>query len=131
MLSTVLKKAPLSKIPVNFIHMKTFLLLIFVSVIHLICSGQDEWALKKNENGIAVYTRKLNNEKYKEIRVICEFNGRAERLIQILQDVDGHKNWVYKTTKSYLISRKNQDTLFYYSEIDLPWPQVTVTQWFN
>ncbi len=102
--------------------MKKNCLLILLLLVQLICFAQEEWTLKKNDNGIAVYTRRLNSEKYKEIRVICEFKASADQLIKILQDVDHHKDWVYKTTKSYLISRKNKDTLYYYSEIALPWP---------
>src|SRR5665213_2213628 len=88
----------------------------------VICMAQEKWNLIKDEHGIAVYSRMLNSEKYKEIRVVCEFNGTAEKLIKVLQDVSNHKNWVYKTIRSYLISKKNKDTLFYYSEISLPWP---------
>ncbi len=93
-----------------------------LSSVCVVCFSQEKWELKKDENDIAVYTRRLNNEKYKEIRVLCEFKAPVEKLINILQDVNHHKDWVYKTTKSWLISRKNADTLFYYSEISLPWP---------
>ena len=102
--------------------MKKVGLVIFLAFVQFFCYAQRDWELRKDENGIAVYTRKLDNEKYKEIRVLCEFDASADKLIEILQDVNHHKNWVYKTTKSYLISRKNKDTLFYYSEISLPWP---------
>jgi hypothetical protein len=102
--------------------MTRFRLLILLLSGWFTCFAQEEWTLKKNENGIAVYTRRLNSEKYKEIRVICEYNASADQLIKILQDVNNHKDWVYKTTKSYLINRKNKDTLFYYSEISVPWP---------
>lgn len=102
--------------------MKKISFVILLAFIQLFCYAQKNWELRKDENGIAVYTRKLDNEKYKEIRVLCEFDASADKLIEILQDVNHHKNWVYKTTKSYLISRKNKDTLFYYSEISLPWP---------
>lgn len=98
---------------------------LFVLALSIFCIesfSQEKWELKKDENGIAVYTRKLNDEKYKEIRVLCEFNATAAKLINVLQDVNHHKDWVYKTIKSWLISRKNADTLFYYSEISLPWP---------
>jgi len=97
-------------------------LLILLLSFPFISFAQEEWTLKKNENGIAVYTRRLNSEKYKEIKVVCEFNASADQLIKVLQDVNHHKDWVYKTTKSYLISRKKKDTLYYYSEIVLPWP---------
>lgn len=96
-----------------------FLALIFYSSFSF---AQDKWELKKNDHGIEVYSRKLNTGKFKEIKVICEVNSSAENLIKILQDVDDHKEWVYKTIKSNLISRKNKDTLYYYSELALPWP---------
>jgi len=94
----------------------------FLFLIPLILYAQENWNLAKEKNGISVYTRMLNSERYKQVRVICEFNGPIEKLIKILQDVDNHKNWVYKTPVSYLISKKNADTLYFYSEISLPWP---------
>src|SRR4051812_17142877 len=100
--------------------MERLRLIIVLSLVPAICLAQEKWTLKKNENGIAVYTRKLNSEKFKEIRVVCEFEASADKLIEVLQDVNHHKEWVYKTTESYLISRKNKDTLFYYSKISLP-----------
>lgn len=107
---------------VNIVYMERFCFVLFLALIQASCFSQEEWSLKKDKNGIAVYTRKLNNEKYKEIRVVCEFRASTNDLAEVLQDVDHHKDWVYKTIKSYLISRKNRDTLFYYSEISLPWP---------
>ena len=103
-------------------YISSTLFVFWFTFISIACLAQEKWELKKNENGIAVYTRKLDSEKYKEIRVICEFNANAKDLINILQDVNHHKDWVYKTTKSWLIRRVNEDTLFYYSEISLPWP---------
>ena len=102
--------------------MKKLHLVIVLSLIQIICFSQDNWSLKKDERGVAVYTRRMNNEKYKEIRVKCVFNASVDELLKILQDVNHHKDWVYKTIKSYLLSCKNRDTLVYYSEISVPWP---------
>ncbi len=102
--------------------MKKLRIIILLSVIPFICVAQGNWELKKNENGILVYTRKLNNERYKEIKVLCQLNASAAQLTKILQDVNHHKDWVYNTKTSNLISRKNKDTLYYYSETTLPWP---------
>ena len=93
-----------------------------ILILPFICVAQENWELKKNENGISVYTRKLDNEKYKEIKVLCQFNASAAQLIKTLQNVNHHKDWVYNTKTSYLISKKNKDTLYYYSETALPWP---------
>ena len=86
--------------------MKKLQLFIFLSLLSSFCFAQEKWDLKKNENGIAVYTRKLNTGKFKEIRVICEFNGTMAQLTKVLQNVNHHKDWVYNTKVSYLIKRK-------------------------
>lgn len=97
-------------------------LVVLFLLIPFVCIGQDNWELKKNLDGIAVFTRKLDNEKFKEIKVLCEFNASKTQLIKILQNVNHHADWVYGTKNSYLISKKNKDTLYYYSETALPWP---------
>ena len=83
--------------------------------------AQGTWELKKNENGIAVYTRKVKDEKFKEIRVVCELPGTTTQLINILQNIDDYKNWVYLTKEAYIIKKTNRSTI-YYTKTDAPWP---------
>ncbi|MGV3587529.1 MAG: START domain-containing protein [Adhaeribacter sp.] len=84
--------------------------------------AQDNWELKKNENGIAVYTRGIANEKLKEIRVICELPGTTAGLISVLQNVSGHADWVYLTEKATLVKKLSPNSLVYYTTTDMPWP---------
>ena len=84
--------------------------------------AQDNWELKKNEDGIAVYSRGIANEKLKEIRVVCELPGTTAQLKEILQNVTGHSRWVYLTKKTNLVKKVNDRTLIYYSASDMPWP---------
>lgn len=84
--------------------------------------AQEKWILKKSEDGIEVYSRKLNNEKYREIKVVCAFKTTEKKLVEVLKNVDDHKTWVYNTRLSYLLKRKATDTLIYYTEISVPWP---------
>ncbi|MDB5264095.1 MAG: hypothetical protein JWQ14_3378 [Adhaeribacter sp.] len=85
-------------------------------------SAQDNWELKKNENGITVYSRGITNEKLKEIRVVCELPGTTAQLKEILQNVGGHARWVYLTKKTNLVKKVDDQTLIYYSASDMPWP---------
>lgn len=84
--------------------------------------AQDNWELKKNENGIAVYTRGISNEKLKEIRVVCELPGTTAGLISLLQNVSGHPKWVYLAEKAELVKRLSPRSLVYYTTTDMPWP---------
>ncbi len=45
--------------------------------------AQDKWELKKNENGIEVYSRQLAGGKLKEIRVVCELDATLAQLMAV------------------------------------------------
>jgi len=83
--------------------------------------AQDNWELKKNENGIAVYTRKVKDEKLKEIRVVTELACTTAQLINVLQDINNYNKWVYFNKKTSLLKKTNE-SLIYYTETEAPWP---------
>jgi hypothetical protein len=101
---------------------KTLPLLIILVCISFSSHAQDKWQLVKDEDGIKVYTRRLDNEKFKEVKANFELKGSPDQLIAILQNVTHQKDWSFGTKRAYLISRKNRETITYYSEISLPWP---------
>ena len=40
----------------------------------------------------------------------------------VLTDIKNHTNWVYKTIKSELLRQNGAENIFYYSEVNAPWP---------
>lgn len=84
--------------------------------------AQDKWQLVRNDDGIKVYTRRLNTEKFKEVRADFQLDASEDQLIGVLKNISHHKDWSYGTKRTFLISRENKDTLIYYSEVALPWP---------
>jgi len=101
---------------------KIIQLLIVLVSIPVLSFAQNEWHLIKNDDDIQIYTRRLENEKFKEVRADFELKTTEDQLIKILQNISHQKDWSYGTKKTFLISRKNKDTLIYYSEVALPWP---------
>ncbi len=95
---------------------------LLVLALPLISRGQENWELKRDENGIAAYSRKLDNGRYKEIKVLCEIRCTAEQLMAALKDIDHQKDWSYATKSASIINRKPNGDLLYYAEIALPWP---------
>ncbi|MDP9081251.1 MAG: START domain-containing protein [Bacteroidota bacterium] len=93
------------------------LLFAFVAVM-----AQGNWELKKNENGIAVYTRKAATGNLKELRVICELDATKAQLISTLQDIGNYNDWVYSNKKSEILKSLNPYKIIYYTESRLPWP---------
>src|SRR5215203_3879797 len=92
-------------------------------VLFIICllfyssvKSQDDWTLQKDRNGIKVFTRKIANLKFHELKVECEFQGRISQLAAVLLDVNSHSRWVYQTVKAQLLETSGTD-LFFYSEL--------------
>ncbi len=52
----------------------------------------------------------------------CEFDGRVSQLVAVLLDVNKHYEWVYKTTKSQFLKKITDTDIFFYTEIQAPWP---------
>ncbi|MDB4922099.1 START domain-containing protein [Mucilaginibacter sp.] len=84
--------------------------------------AQSNWELKRNENGIAVYTRKPASGNLKELRVVCELNATKAQLISTLQDIGNYNDWVYSNKKSEILKSFNPQKIIYYTESRLPWP---------
>ena len=84
--------------------------------------AQGKWELRKNEDGIEVYTRTAAKGNIKELRVICELDATKAQLISMLQDINGYNSWVYSNKKSTVLKTINPQTIIYYTQSHLPWP---------
>ena len=100
----------------------SFILISVCLLFQFSGKAQDDWSLKKDKNNIKVFTRKTKNFKVDEIKVECEFEGRVSQLVAVLLDVKKHYEWVYKTTKSQFLKKNAETDLFFYTEIQVPWP---------
>ena len=84
--------------------------------------AQSAWDLKKEENGILIYSRSVKDSRYKELKAVFDLPGTYDQLRAILNDVNNYKTWVYSTVSSHLVERKSATEIVYYSRISAPWP---------
>jgi hypothetical protein len=87
-----------------------------------IVNAQSSWELKKNEDGIKVYTKSSDDSRLKSIRVTCDLQGSLSELTALLLDAGAHTSWVYSTKSSHIVKQISPNQQVYYSEINLPWP---------
>ena len=85
-------------------------------------SAQTEWNLKKDKDGIAVYTAKVEDSKFKSIRVVCELNANLSQLVSILMQPNLQPEWVIATKQANLVKQITSARIYYYAEATLPWP---------
>ena len=102
--------------------MKKLCLALLFSITLCRVMAQGCWQLKKNENGIFVYTRTAASGNLKELRVVCEFVATKAQLITTLQDIDHYKDWVYSSKKTEILKTPSAQKTIYYTQSRLPWP---------
>ncbi len=100
------------------IYLFAAIFLTFASTI----LAQSPWELKKDQNGILIYTRPSKTSKYNELRAVFDLPGTYDQLRAVLNDVTNYKTWVYATSASSLVERKSETEIIYYSQISAPWP---------
>jgi hypothetical protein len=84
--------------------------------------AEPSWELKKDQDGIKVYSATVEGSNIKAVKVACTVNTTLSRLTALLLDTKSHEKWVYNTKVSYLVKQVSPDHLVYYSEVTMPWP---------
>ena len=102
-------------------HLKSSLLLLiifFSSVSHLRAQEKTQnWQLVKDENGIKVYTRILDNSDYKEFRGEMDVATNLDTLLTFINNAERCPAWQYKCIKMLNLSNG-----YIYKLSNLPWP---------
>jgi hypothetical protein len=102
--------------------MKKLLLFTWFCCLCAIVHAQPAWELKKDQDGIKVYTATVEGSNIKVVKVACIVNTTLSRLTALLLDTKSHEKWVYNTRVSYLVKQVSPNHLIYYSEVAMPWP---------
>lgn len=102
--------------------MKHFLIISLALLCSAVSYGQDSWTLKTNKDGIAIYTKTIENSNYKGIRVKCALPATLSQFVAVIMDVNTATEWLYSTKSSTLLKQVSPAEVYYYSEVGLPWP---------
>jgi len=85
-------------------------------------TAQDSWELRRDENGIKIYSRRPGDGKIVELHLLTRFDTTPERLVAELQDIDNYTDWVYGNKRSGILKKINDHDIIYFTEAHLPWP---------
>ena len=97
-------------------------LFIFCNALVHTAGAQHSWKLTKQSEGIRVYTSPTKNSVYNSIKLECTFKGNYDALLSIINNVSGHKDWIYNVKTTKLLKRVSPFEFYYYTETALPWP---------
>jgi hypothetical protein len=100
---------------------KILLTILLLSEIALV-TAQGKWELRKNENGISVFSRKPASGNLQELHVTCELDATKAQLIKTLLDINGYDDWVYSNKNAAVLKTISPQKVIYYAQSQLPWP---------
>jgi hypothetical protein len=84
--------------------------------------AQSEWKLRKDEDGIKVFTTNGINSNFKSVKVECTVKARLSQLVAFLLDIERQHEWVYSNYNGRLLKKYGDNELAFYSEVSVPWP---------
>jgi hypothetical protein len=102
---------------------KNFILLFIFSFASFFSAfAVNDWELKKNESGIAIYTRDIPGSSFKELKVLTSFNTSLTSIVALIEDVSSYPLWIYQCKEGKLIKMVGDSELYYYHVTSTPWP---------
>lgn len=112
--------------------MKNRLIISLLLLAPIFIIGQDsKWDLKKEKNGIQIYTRPSSTG-VNDSKAVTTIEASAEKVISILRDAGNHANWMAATGASKVLELENESSYKVYYISDAPWPvndRDLVSQW--
>ena len=81
-----------------------------------------DWELRKEKDGIKVYTRNNDNSGIKEFKAITSIDADISQLIKIINDVEMYPAWMANCESSSTYKKINKTTRIDYLKTDVPWP---------
>jgi len=86
-------------------------------------SQNQDCTLKRDRDGVLVYTCKSENERFKSIKATFTIaHTTIEELVAWLKQVDQYTTWQYNMISSKLLKAVSEDTIIVRTEMDAPWP---------
>jgi hypothetical protein len=101
-------------------HRKLLLLLYLFAALH--AGAQKTWELKKNQDGIRVYSRTGDSSGFDELKVETTVPGKLSSLAALILDIGNYPGWSFNSEKAYVLKRISPSELYFYSLIRSPWP---------
>lgn len=83
---------------------------------------QSKWNLRKQENGIRVFTQPTEDSDFETFRAITNINAQPDEIMEVLLDLEKVPEWIPDITHSRLLEGKRKGKGIVYVQYNLPWP---------
>jgi len=100
-----------------------FIIILFIHLTNVAFTLiTDDWELAKEKKGVTIYTRSIEGQKIKEFKAFITIDADIEKIVEIINDDDNIKDWQKNTKGGQLLKEINNNEMYSYVEIGMPWP---------
>lgn len=85
-------------------------------------AAETDWALKKDDDGITIYTRSVEGSRYKAVRAEMLVDGTVTALTALVLDSERCAEWAAHCKSSTALKTLSDTHFIHYTLNDLPWP---------
>lgn len=101
--------------------MKNIIILIACFVLFGFTFLAHKWELKKEENGIKVYTKKVEGSKYEKCKALTNIKANLNVVFNFIKNPVNYKKFNDRI-ESIDVIKETKDKVLYYIKVDMPWP---------
>ncbi len=102
--------------------MRTSIILAFLLFTANIILAQPSWKLKKEKNGISVYTSKVEGFHHDSFKATMIIEGSINEFIALIKDLDKFESWGYNAKATQLLETSGDTIQIYYNLSSAPFP---------
>ena len=89
------------------------------------------WKLKKNINGVKIYTSHCYNSGIKRFKATINLTTNLNELVGIIYNYENYPKWIQGCKSARMIKEKDENFKIGYIEISVPWPFNNLDAVFN
>ncbi|MEM7362574.1 MAG: START domain-containing protein [Pseudomonadota bacterium] len=82
----------------------------------------NEWSLKRDRDGIQVFTRPVEGSKHKAVKATMSIQASVHAAVALVRDTDACAEWAALCKESYEDEVVSETELYVYTYNDIPWP---------
>ena len=101
-------------------YLPTIAILLFAAFITP--EFEAKWTLKKDKNGVQIYTRPIEGSPLKEFKGIVNIRTTAEAAKKLLLDLPSYTEWNHNCIESSILKINNENDIIGVTLTDAPWP---------
>lgn len=87
-----------------------------------VSSASADWELKKDKDGIQVFTREVADSRYREFKGTIVINSTLASVLGVLDHTESCPNWLHRCIEGKLIEQTSFNQRIIYQATDLPFP---------